>query len=60
MQLDMNFTQEHVVRTAYGSVSVIVYGNPNKPALLTYPDLALNRKWWRIKFFEFDFFEFGL
>jgi pimeloyl-ACP methyl ester carboxylesterase len=34
--------KEHVVRTAYGSVSVIVYGNPNKPALLTYPDLALN------------------
>jgi hypothetical protein len=25
-------------------VSVIVYGDQDKPALLTYPDLALNRK----------------
>lgn len=37
--------QEHNVRTGRGSVSVIVYGDPDKPALLTYPDIALNRKW---------------
>ncbi|KAL0308520.1 UNVERIFIED_CONTAM: protein NDL1 [Sesamum radiatum] len=33
---------EHIVRTASGSVSVIVYGDRDKPALITYPDLALN------------------
>lgn len=38
------FIQEHLVRTGSGSVSVIVYGDQDKPALLTYPDLALNRK----------------
>lgn len=38
------YDQEHVVRTGSGSVSVIVYGDPNKPALVTYPDLALNRE----------------
>lgn len=36
--------QEHIVRTGSGSVSVIVYGDPDKPALITYPDLALNRE----------------
>lgn len=36
--------QEHTVRTGQGSVSVIVYGDQDKPALLTYPDLALNRE----------------
>ncbi|WOH11254.1 hypothetical protein DCAR_0830734 [Daucus carota subsp. sativus] len=34
--------KEHIVRTGRGSVSVIVYGDPDKPALLTYPDIALN------------------
>ncbi|KAK6147757.1 hypothetical protein DH2020_018669 [Rehmannia glutinosa] len=34
---------EHIVRTGSGSVSVIVYGDPDKPALVTYPDLALNQ-----------------
>lgn len=38
------FNQEHIVRTGSGSVSVIVYGDPDKPALITYPDLALNRE----------------
>ncbi|PIN07221.1 NDR1 protein [Handroanthus impetiginosus] len=34
--------KEHTVRTSSGSISVIVYGDPDKPALVTYPDLALN------------------
>ncbi|XVE98017.1 hypothetical protein REPUB_Repub03eG0069100 [Reevesia pubescens] len=34
--------KEHHVRTRCGSVSVIVYGDQDKPALITYPDLALN------------------
>ncbi|KAE8718822.1 Pollen-specific protein SF21 [Hibiscus syriacus] len=34
--------KEHRVPTRYGSVSVIVYGDQDKPALITYPDLALN------------------
>jgi len=34
--------KEHFVRTGCGSVSVIVYGDQDKPALVTYPDLALN------------------
>lgn len=40
----MLFMQEHIVRTGRGSVSVIVYGDRDKPALVTYPDLALNRE----------------
>ncbi|KAK4759307.1 hypothetical protein SAY87_022438 [Trapa incisa] len=34
--------KEHVIQTGHGSVSVIVYGDRDKPALITYPDLALN------------------
>lgn len=34
--------KEHIVRTGRGSVSVIIYGDQEKPALVTYPDLALN------------------
>ncbi|XP_052181338.1 protein NDL1-like [Diospyros lotus] len=34
--------KEHTVQTGRGPVSVIVYGDQDKPALLTYPDLALN------------------
>ncbi|KAK7283208.1 hypothetical protein RIF29_12585 [Crotalaria pallida] len=34
--------KEHHVRTRHGSVSVAVYGDQDKPALITYPDLALN------------------
>lgn len=36
--------QEHIIRTGGGSVSVTVYGDQEKPPLITYPDLALNRK----------------
>ncbi|RDX74138.1 Pollen-specific protein SF21 [Mucuna pruriens] len=34
--------KEHHIRTGCGFVSVIVYGDQDKPALITYPDLALN------------------
>ncbi|KAL8136562.1 hypothetical protein V2J09_002563, partial [Rumex salicifolius] len=34
--------KEYHVKTAHGSVSVIVYGDRDKPGLVTYPDLALN------------------
>jgi len=36
--------QEHIIRTRHGSISVSVYGDQDKPALITYPDLALNCK----------------
>lgn len=36
--------QEHLVRTRCGSVTVAVYGDEDKPALITYPDVALNCK----------------
>lgn len=45
--------QEHTVRTGRGSVSVIVYGDQEKPALLTYPDLALNRERFFPRVFHF-------
>ncbi|PIN16856.1 hypothetical protein CDL12_10510 [Handroanthus impetiginosus] len=34
--------KEHIVKTGRGSVSVTVFGDQDKPALITYPDLALN------------------
>ncbi|KAG9154078.1 hypothetical protein Leryth_000575 [Lithospermum erythrorhizon] len=34
--------KEHLVKTSIGSVSVAVFGDPDKPGLITYPDLALN------------------
>ncbi|KAI3724817.1 hypothetical protein L1987_64584 [Smallanthus sonchifolius] len=34
--------KEHIIRTGCGSVSVTVYGDQEKPPLITYPDLALN------------------
>ncbi|XP_058725044.1 protein NDL2 [Vicia villosa] len=34
--------KEHIIRTCHGSVSVAVYGDRDKPALITYPDLGLN------------------
>eukprot|EP00249_Psilotum_nudum_P002154 c15047_g1_i2 orf=648-1700(+) len=34
--------QEHVVRTSFGPISVFVCGDQEKPALVTYPDVALN------------------
>ncbi|XP_066366665.1 protein NDL2-like isoform X2 [Miscanthus floridulus] len=34
--------KEHLVRTRCGSVTVAVYGDEDKPALITYPDVALN------------------
>jgi hypothetical protein len=36
--------QEHRVRTRHGLLSVSVYGDEDKPALVTYPDVALNRE----------------
>lgn len=34
--------KEHLVKTSCGSLSVVVIGDQDKPALITYPDLALN------------------
>ncbi|XP_048136055.1 protein NDL1-like isoform X1 [Rhodamnia argentea] len=34
--------KEHAVKTSKGSVSVLVCGDQEKPALITYPDVALN------------------
>nr|AAS79354.1 SF21C2 protein [Helianthus annuus]ABP57412.1 SF21C8 [Helianthus annuus]ABP57413.1 SF21C8 [Helianthus annuus]ABP57419.1 Sf21C13 [Helianthus annuus]ABP57420.1 SF21C13 [Helianthus annuus] len=34
--------KEHVIRTGHGCVSVILYGDEEKPPLITYPDVALN------------------
>lgn len=34
--------KEEVVQTSYGPVSVFVCGDQGKPALITYPDVALN------------------
>ncbi|KAH7436748.1 hypothetical protein KP509_05G034200 [Ceratopteris richardii] len=34
--------QEYVVNTSFGPISVFVCGDPTKPALITYPDVALN------------------
>ncbi|XP_078431984.1 N-MYC downregulated-like 1 isoform X2 [Wolffia australiana] len=34
--------KEHNVKTGFGSISVVVYGDQDKPALVTYPDIALN------------------
>ncbi|KAI4337128.1 hypothetical protein L6164_015577 [Bauhinia variegata] len=34
--------KEHLIRTRYGYVAVAVFGDQDKPALITYPDLALN------------------
>ncbi|CAA6666102.1 unnamed protein product [Spirodela intermedia] len=39
------FTQEHIVQTSFGLVSVVIYGDQDKPALITYPDIALNREY---------------
>ncbi|KAF3494262.1 hypothetical protein DY000_02057359 [Brassica cretica] len=37
-----NGGKEHHVKTCHGLVSVVVYGDQEKPALITYPDVALN------------------
>ncbi|CAN6456944.1 unnamed protein product [Victoria cruziana] len=34
--------QEHILHTSHGPVSVTVFGDVDKPALVTYPDVALN------------------
>ncbi|XAR70805.1 hypothetical protein NMG60_11027807 [Bertholletia excelsa] len=34
--------KEHLIKTGCGFVSVSVFGDPDKPALITYPDVALN------------------
>eukprot|EP01018_Ginkgo_biloba_P032670 Gb_01692 [translate_table: standard] len=34
--------QEHIVQTSHGPISVFVCGDQEKPALVTYPDVALN------------------
>lgn len=39
-----NVLQEHLIKTCHGPVSVAVFGDQDKPALVTYPDLSLNRK----------------
>lgn len=43
-----------MVKTSRGSVSVFVCGDQEKPALITYPDVALNCMF----FFFFIFFYF--
>ena len=43
------FLQEHHIQTNHGAVSVAVYGDHDKPALITYPDVALNRKYNTLK-----------
>ncbi|XP_063944143.1 protein NDL1 isoform X3 [Daucus carota subsp. sativus] len=35
-------TWDYLIKTSHGSISVAVYGDRDKPALVTYPDLALN------------------
>ncbi|KAD4384853.1 hypothetical protein E3N88_25021 [Mikania micrantha] len=44
--IDMETTsvprKEHLVKTSSGFVSVAIFGDQDKPALVTYPDLALN------------------
>ncbi|KAJ0953566.1 putative alpha/Beta hydrolase [Helianthus annuus] len=34
--------KEHIIQTGRGSLSIIVYGDQEKPPLITYPDVALN------------------
>lgn len=34
--------KEHIIQTGCGSISVAVFGDQDKPALVTYPDVALN------------------
>ncbi|KAK9052823.1 hypothetical protein SSX86_029453 [Deinandra increscens subsp. villosa] len=34
--------KEHLIETAKGLISVAICGDPDKPALITYPDIALN------------------
>lgn len=34
--------KDYLIKTSQGSVSVAVFGDQDKPALVTYPDLALN------------------
>ncbi|MFS7888628.1 putative alpha/Beta hydrolase [Helianthus anomalus] len=34
--------KEHIIRTGHGCVSVVLYGDEEKPPLITYPDVALN------------------
>ncbi|KAK8957320.1 Pollen-specific protein SF21 [Platanthera zijinensis] len=34
--------KEHLIQTRHGSISVSVFGDQEKPALITYPDVALN------------------
>lgn len=36
--------QEYLVPTSFGHVSVVVCGDQDKPALITYPDVGLNCK----------------
>ncbi|KAG0493903.1 hypothetical protein HPP92_004897 [Vanilla planifolia] len=39
---------EHLIRTSFGPVSVAVFGDLEKPALVTYPDLALSCQLFRL------------
>ena len=43
--------QEHHIRTGCGSMFVIVYEDPDKPTLITYPNLAPNCKHCQFIFF---------
>ncbi|KAI8029601.1 Protein EMB-1 [Camellia lanceoleosa] len=43
--IDANGNLEHLIKTSCGSVSVTVIGDPDKPALVNYPDVTLNCKY---------------
>ncbi|KAI3728124.1 hypothetical protein L6452_16754 [Arctium lappa] len=42
MEMSSPARKEHLVKTTNGYISVAIFGDPDKPALITYPDLALN------------------